>query len=45
LSGEAGELPQEYPNFPQWCRVKGFDTFGCLGPSIADIGTLSNHLP
>jgi 2-keto-4-pentenoate hydratase/2-oxohepta-3-ene-1,7-dioic acid hydratase in catechol pathway len=24
----------EYPDFPQWCRSKGFDTFGCLGPAI-----------
>ena len=31
----AGELLQEDPNFPQWCRAKGFDTFGCLGPTIA----------
>jgi len=21
-------------NFPQWCRAKGYDTFGCLGPVI-----------
>ncbi|WP_158934912.1 fumarylacetoacetate hydrolase family protein [Burkholderia sp. S171] len=31
----AGELLQEDPNFPQWCRAKGFDTFGCIGPTIA----------
>lgn len=30
----AAELLQEDPNFPQWCRAKGFDTFCCLGPSI-----------
>jgi 2-keto-4-pentenoate hydratase/2-oxohepta-3-ene-1,7-dioic acid hydratase in catechol pathway len=30
----AGELLQEDPNFPQWCRAKGFDTFGCIGPVI-----------
>lgn len=29
------ELLQEDPNFAQWCRSKGFDTFSCLGPSIA----------
>jgi 2-keto-4-pentenoate hydratase/2-oxohepta-3-ene-1,7-dioic acid hydratase in catechol pathway len=28
------ELLQEDPNFAQWCRSKGFDTFTCLGPSI-----------
>jgi 2-keto-4-pentenoate hydratase/2-oxohepta-3-ene-1,7-dioic acid hydratase in catechol pathway len=30
----ATELLQEDPNFAQWCRSKGFDTFTCLGPSI-----------
>jgi 2-keto-4-pentenoate hydratase/2-oxohepta-3-ene-1,7-dioic acid hydratase in catechol pathway len=25
----------ENPDFPQWCRSKGYDTFGCLGPVIA----------
>jgi 2-keto-4-pentenoate hydratase/2-oxohepta-3-ene-1,7-dioic acid hydratase in catechol pathway len=30
----AGELIAEDPNFPQWCRAKGFDTFSCLGPAI-----------
>jgi 2-keto-4-pentenoate hydratase/2-oxohepta-3-ene-1,7-dioic acid hydratase in catechol pathway len=25
----------EDPNFAQWCRAKGCDTFGCLGPAIA----------
>jgi 2-keto-4-pentenoate hydratase/2-oxohepta-3-ene-1,7-dioic acid hydratase in catechol pathway len=30
----AVELLQEDPNFAQWCRSKGFDTFSCLGPSI-----------
>ncbi|MBY4947475.1 fumarylacetoacetate hydrolase family protein [Cupriavidus respiraculi] len=30
----AAELIGEDPNFPQWCRAKGFDTFGCLGPAI-----------
>lgn len=30
----AAELIGEDPNFPQWCRAKGFDTFSCLGPSI-----------
>jgi 2-keto-4-pentenoate hydratase/2-oxohepta-3-ene-1,7-dioic acid hydratase in catechol pathway len=28
------ELLQEDPNFAQWCRSKGFDTFTCLGPGI-----------
>jgi 2-keto-4-pentenoate hydratase/2-oxohepta-3-ene-1,7-dioic acid hydratase in catechol pathway len=28
------ELLQEDPNFAQWCRSKGFDTFSCIGPSI-----------
>jgi 2-keto-4-pentenoate hydratase/2-oxohepta-3-ene-1,7-dioic acid hydratase in catechol pathway len=30
----AVELLQEDPNFAQWCRSKGFDTFSCLGPAI-----------
>jgi 2-keto-4-pentenoate hydratase/2-oxohepta-3-ene-1,7-dioic acid hydratase in catechol pathway len=30
----AAELIQEDPNFPQWTRAKGFDTFSCLGPAI-----------
>ena len=25
----------ENADFTQWCRAKGHDTFGCLGPSIA----------
>ena len=25
----------ENPDFAQWCRSKGHDTFGCLGPVIA----------
>jgi 2-keto-4-pentenoate hydratase/2-oxohepta-3-ene-1,7-dioic acid hydratase in catechol pathway len=24
----------ENPDFMQWCRSKGYDTFGCLGPAI-----------
>jgi len=24
----------ENPDFVQWCRAKGYDTFGCLGPAI-----------
>jgi 2-keto-4-pentenoate hydratase/2-oxohepta-3-ene-1,7-dioic acid hydratase in catechol pathway len=24
----------ENPDFTQWCRSKGYDTFGCLGPAI-----------
>ena len=31
----AVELLNEDPNFPQWCRSKGFDSFGCIGPVIA----------
>jgi 2-keto-4-pentenoate hydratase/2-oxohepta-3-ene-1,7-dioic acid hydratase in catechol pathway len=31
----AGELLAEDPNFPQWTRSKGFDTFCALGPAIA----------
>ena len=31
----AGELISEDPNFQQWCRAKGYDTFGCVGPVIA----------
>lgn len=30
----AGELLNEDPNFAQWCRAKGFDTFSCIGPAI-----------
>lgn len=30
----AGELLNENPDFAQWCRSKGCDTFGCLGPVI-----------
>lgn len=30
----AAELIAEDPNFPQWTRAKGYDTFGCLGPAI-----------
>jgi 2-keto-4-pentenoate hydratase/2-oxohepta-3-ene-1,7-dioic acid hydratase in catechol pathway len=25
----------ENADFTQWCRAKGYDSFGCLGPSIA----------
>ena len=31
----AADVLNENPDFPQWCRAKGFDTFGLLGPSIA----------
>lgn len=31
----AAELIEEDPNFAQWTRAKGFDTFGCIGPVIA----------
>ncbi|MGU7774556.1 fumarylacetoacetate hydrolase family protein [Burkholderia sp. MR1-5-21] len=30
----AAELLNEDPNFAQWCRSKGFDTFSCIGPVI-----------
>jgi 2-keto-4-pentenoate hydratase/2-oxohepta-3-ene-1,7-dioic acid hydratase in catechol pathway len=29
------ELLTAEPAFPQWCRAKGFDTFGPIGPVIA----------
>jgi len=31
----AAEVLNENPDFAQWCRSKGYDTFGCLGPLIA----------
>jgi len=31
----ATEILNEDPNFAQWCRAKGCDTFGCVGPAIA----------
>jgi 2-keto-4-pentenoate hydratase/2-oxohepta-3-ene-1,7-dioic acid hydratase in catechol pathway len=31
----AADLLNETPDFAQWCRAKGYDTFGCLGPVIA----------
>jgi len=31
----AVDLLDEDDNFAQWCRSKGCDTFGCLGPVIA----------
>jgi 2-keto-4-pentenoate hydratase/2-oxohepta-3-ene-1,7-dioic acid hydratase in catechol pathway len=30
----AGEILNENGDFAQWCRSKGYDTFGCLGPAI-----------
>jgi len=30
----AVELLGEDPNFAQWCRAKGFDTFCCIGPAV-----------
>jgi len=30
----AAEMLNENPDFPQWCRSKGYDTFGCIGPVI-----------
>jgi 2-keto-4-pentenoate hydratase/2-oxohepta-3-ene-1,7-dioic acid hydratase in catechol pathway len=29
------EVLTENPDFPQWCRAKSYDTFGCIGPAIA----------
>jgi len=31
----AAEVLNEDANFAQWCRAKGYDTFGCVGPVIA----------
>jgi 2-keto-4-pentenoate hydratase/2-oxohepta-3-ene-1,7-dioic acid hydratase in catechol pathway len=28
------ELLNEDADFAQWCRAKGYDTFGCIGPAI-----------
>ncbi len=30
----ASGILNENPDFAQWCRSKGYDTFGCLGPVI-----------
>jgi 2-keto-4-pentenoate hydratase/2-oxohepta-3-ene-1,7-dioic acid hydratase in catechol pathway len=30
----ASDVLNEDPNFVQWCRAKGHDTFGCIGPAI-----------
>ena len=31
----ASAVLNENTDFAQWCRSKGYDTFGCLGPAIA----------
>jgi 2-keto-4-pentenoate hydratase/2-oxohepta-3-ene-1,7-dioic acid hydratase in catechol pathway len=31
----AADILDETPDFAQWCRSKGFDTFGAIGPAIA----------
>jgi 2-keto-4-pentenoate hydratase/2-oxohepta-3-ene-1,7-dioic acid hydratase in catechol pathway len=31
----AAEVLNENGDFPQWCRSKGYDTFGCVGPAVA----------
>jgi len=31
----AADILNETPDFAQWCRCKGFDTFGAIGPAIA----------
>jgi 2-keto-4-pentenoate hydratase/2-oxohepta-3-ene-1,7-dioic acid hydratase in catechol pathway len=30
----AADVLNETPDFAQWCRSKGYDTFGCIGPFI-----------
>jgi 2-keto-4-pentenoate hydratase/2-oxohepta-3-ene-1,7-dioic acid hydratase in catechol pathway len=30
----AAEVLNENGDFAQWCRSKGYDTFGCIGPTI-----------
>jgi 2-keto-4-pentenoate hydratase/2-oxohepta-3-ene-1,7-dioic acid hydratase in catechol pathway len=30
----AAEVLNENGDFAQWCRSKGYDTFGCVGPAI-----------
>jgi len=30
----AGDVLNENPDFAQWCRSKGYDTFGCVGPAV-----------
>jgi 2-keto-4-pentenoate hydratase/2-oxohepta-3-ene-1,7-dioic acid hydratase in catechol pathway len=30
----AADVLNETPDFAQWCRSKGYDTFGCIGPVI-----------
>jgi 2-keto-4-pentenoate hydratase/2-oxohepta-3-ene-1,7-dioic acid hydratase in catechol pathway len=40
----ANDLLNEDANFAQWCRAKGYDTFGCIGPAIAsglDVSSLN----
>lgn len=31
----AADVLNETPDFAQWCRSKGYDTFGCIGPVIS----------
>jgi 2-keto-4-pentenoate hydratase/2-oxohepta-3-ene-1,7-dioic acid hydratase in catechol pathway len=38
----ATEVLNENPDFPQWSRSKGYDTFGCIGPAIATDFELAN---
>ncbi len=38
----AFSLLKEEPGFDQWTRAKGFDTFGCFGPFIAQTSTPEN---
>ena len=35
----AADVLNENPDFAQWCRSKGYDTFGCVGPVIATDST------
>jgi 2-keto-4-pentenoate hydratase/2-oxohepta-3-ene-1,7-dioic acid hydratase in catechol pathway len=30
----AADVLNETPDFAQWCRSKGYDTFGCVGPVV-----------
>jgi 2-keto-4-pentenoate hydratase/2-oxohepta-3-ene-1,7-dioic acid hydratase in catechol pathway len=41
----AVEVLNENPDFAQWCRSKGHDTFGCIGPVIAtELDCLRAHV-
>ncbi|MGB6309933.1 MAG: fumarylacetoacetate hydrolase family protein [Steroidobacteraceae bacterium] len=41
----AAAVLDENPDFAQWCRSKGYDTFGCVGPVIAtDLDWRRSHV-